>query len=268
VQGLFDKQGRAEQRDEGGQCSACAQSGALDREAAVPLYHQIYLALRDEILSGQRTFGSLVATEKELSRHYAVSRITARSALDELAHHGLVVRKRRLGTTVTFRQPAKPFEANIDQAVDSWLEFGRLTQVKVLEVGKSTVMPQIAEALQIKPGTQAVRAIRIRYLEGESLGYIVSYVRLELSGSVTHAALRDQPMLAVIRRAGYRLGKATQIIAAILADPIISTALGIEPRAAVLRVSRTVCDHTGRPILATIAHYRSDRYHLRLDLNA
>jgi GntR family transcriptional regulator len=52
-----------------------------------------------------------------------------------------------------------------------------------------------------------------------------------------------------------------------LADPVMSTTLKVEPRAAILRISRTVCDHAGKPILVTLAHYRSDRYQLRLDLH-
>ena len=57
----------------------------IDRSAAVPLYHQIFLQLRDEILSGQRAYGVPIGTEKEISQTYSVSRITARRALAELA---------------------------------------------------------------------------------------------------------------------------------------------------------------------------------------
>jgi GntR family transcriptional regulator len=243
-------------------------SRALDREAAVPLYHQIFLQLRDEILSGLRGYGSAVPTEQELSRNYAVSRITSRRALDELAQHHFVARKRRVGTTVIFRPPAKPIEANIDQRVDTLLELGRVTKVKVLQVRRETVTPPVADALQLAQGSQVVRTVRVRHLDGEPLGYLVSYVINELSGAVTRAALTRSPILAVIRKAGYRLGKATEIIAATLADPVISSTLKVEPRAAMLRVSLTVFDHAGKPILFTLAHYRSDRYQLRLDLHA
>jgi GntR family transcriptional regulator len=241
---------------------------ALDREAAVPLYHQIFLQLRDEILSGQRAYGSLVATEQELARSYAVSRITSRRALDELAQHHFVARKRRVGTTVIFRPPAKPIEANIDQTVGTLLELGRVTKVKVLHVGRETVIPSIAEALQLDQGARVVRTVRVRHLDGEPLGYLVSYVIDELRGAVTRSALTRSPMLAVIRKAGYRLGKATQIIAAVLADPIVSSTLKVESRAAILRISLTVFDRAGKPLMMTLAHYRSDRYQLRLDLHA
>jgi GntR family transcriptional regulator len=242
------------------------RSGAVDRSAAIPLYHQIFLQVRDEILSGQRGFGSPVATEKELSRIYSVSRITARRALDELAEHHFVARKRRVGTTVIFRPPAKPFEANIDRALDSLLELGRLTKVRVLAIQAEVAAPGVAEAMHLQPGERVVRAERVRYLDGEPLGYVVSYVPAAMSNHVTRAQLTKMPILKLIKKAGYRLGKASQTIAAMLADPLICRVLAVEPRSAILRITRTVYDPSAKPILLTIAHYRSDRYQLRIDL--
>ncbi len=242
------------------------RNGALDRSAAIPLYHQIFLQLRDEILSGQRSFGSTLATEKKLAEIYAVSRITARRALDELAQNDFVARKRRVGTTVIFRPPAKPFEANIDQAVNSLLELGRITKVRVLAIRVEPAGPWVAELMCIEPAEPVLRAVRVRYLDGSPLGYIISYVPGSLSRNVTRASLMKTPILKLIQNAGYRVGKATQTIAAMLADPVICRSLGVEPRSAILRITRSVFDHAGKPILLTVAHYRSDRYQLRIDL--
>ena len=128
------------------------RANALDRSAAIPLYHQIFLQLRDEILSGQRACGSPVATEKELGQTYAVSRITARRALAELAQNRFVARKRRVGTTVIYRPPAKPIEANMDQAVDSLLQLGRLTKVRVRALHEEAASPWVAEAMRLEAG--------------------------------------------------------------------------------------------------------------------
>jgi len=238
----------------------------IDRSAAIPLYHQIFLQLRDEILSGQRGYGSPIATEKELSQTYSVSRITARRALAELAHNNFVARKRRVGTTVIYRSPAKPIEANIEQAVDSLLELGRTTKVKVLALQKEPASPWVAEAMHLSPGEQVIRAVRVRYLNNEPLGYVISYVPATLSAHITRRGLERQPILKLIKTAGYRIGKATQTIAAILADPLLCRSLKVEPRSAILRITRSVFDSGEKPILLTVAHYRSDRYQLRLDL--
>ena len=73
-------------------------------------------------------------TEQRLCEQHEVSRITARRALEELAQHGLVERRRRIGTRVVYRASTKPIEANIDQAVESLLAFGRDTKVRVLRI--------------------------------------------------------------------------------------------------------------------------------------
>ncbi|MEC3947452.1 GntR family transcriptional regulator [Sphingobium sp. HWE2-09] len=239
----------------------------VDRAAAMPLYHQIYLQLRDEIMSGQRPHGSLMPTEQELSTLFAVSRITARRVLDDLARQDYVVRRRRIGTTVTFHAPARPIEANIDQALDSLLALGDNTRVTVLDVAQETAPASVAEALGLAPGEQVVRAVRLRSLDDTPLGYILSYVPARFADVVTVDRLATTPMLRLLEQAGHKVETAEQTIGAILADTTMARALEVEPPAALLRVTRTSHDLSGAPILLTFAHYRSDRFHVRLELS-
>jgi GntR family transcriptional regulator len=238
----------------------------IDRAGAVPLYHQIFLQLRDEILSGQRPFGSALPTEQELSEIYGVSRITARRVLGELAQQNFVERKRRLGTRVIFESPAKPMEANIDQAVDSLLAFGRRTTAAVVEVCTEPPSASVATALQIERSNEVVRAVRVRSMDAEPLGYVVSYVPAALGKFITAKTLSRAPILKVLEDAGWKAEHAEQTISAVEADSVISQALGIEPRAALLRISRTSYDHRNKPFLLTFAHYRADKFTIRLDL--
>lgn len=238
----------------------------IDRDGAVPLYHQIYLQLRDEILSGERPYGSALPTEQELSEMYNVSRITTRRVLSELAQQHYVERKRRLGTRVTFKSPATPIEANIDQAVDSLMALGRDTTVNVIKVQIEKASRPVANALRLPPDANVVRAIRVRCLGGAPLGYVVSYVPESLAHVITERSLVKAPILRLLDEAGYHAKHAEQTIGAMLADRELTDALDIEPRAALLRITRTVYDEQDRPFLLTFAHYRSDRFNIRLDL--
>ncbi|MEC3911448.1 GntR family transcriptional regulator [Sphingobium sp. CR2-8] len=233
----------------------------------MPLYHQIYLQLRDEIVSGQRPHGSLMPTELDLSAMFDVSRITARRVLDDLARQHYVARRRRIGTTVTFHSPASPIEANIDQALDSLLALGDNTSVTVLTVAREAAPPGVADALRLEPGDEVVRAVRVRSLDDMPLGYVLSYVPARLADVVDADALATTPMLRLLEQAGHKAETAEQTIGAMLADSAMAQALGIEPPAALLRITRTSYDLTGAPILLTFAHYRSDRFHVRLDLS-
>ncbi|MFC0205097.1 GntR family transcriptional regulator [Novosphingobium soli] len=244
-----------------------AAQGQLARDAAIPLYHQIYLTLRDEITRGDRPFGTPVPTEMELAENYHVSRITARRALDELAMGGFVERRRRLGTHVIFRSSAKPIEANIDQAVESLIAFGQNTAVKVLEVTTEPAVGPIAQKLGLVEGEPAIRAVRLRSGRSGPLGLIVSHMRAGLGVSVTPERLTDQPILSLLREAGVKIGGAVQTIEAMVADPDMAEQLQCEPRAAVLHVERLVEDAGGDTVLVTNAYYRADRYRITLDMH-
>ena len=241
-----------------------ATNGTRD---AIPLYHQIYLGLRDEILSGERGFGAAVPTEQELGAIHGVSRITARRALDELAQHSLVERKRRVGTRVCFRTPTAPIEGHIDQAVDSLIAFGRGTQVRLIEFGEVAASGVVTERLALDTGARVVRALRIRLADDAPLGAIESFVPAAIGAILTREALATEPLLELIRGGGHAIGAGSQIISAVPADPALAALLETEARAAIIRVDRVVRDTAGRPLLFTSARYRGDRYRLSLDLH-
>lgn len=73
----------------------------MPRDKLVPLYHQIYLTMRNELLAGRlhgdRSAGPLPG-ENELADRYSVSRVTIRRALEALESEGLVVRRHGAGT--------------------------------------------------------------------------------------------------------------------------------------------------------------------------
>lgn len=242
------------------------QVAGVDRLHAVPLYHQIFLRLREEITSGERAHGSRMPTEQELAAACGVSRITARRALAELASTKLVARKRRVGTHVIFEPPARPIEGGIDQAIESLLTFGRSTQVKLIELGETPARSPISDALGVAMDTPLIRVVRVRLLDGEPLGHLISYMPSDLGKHVTRAALRTTPILALIEQAGVKIGGATQTISATLADASLAEALSVEIGSAILRISRTVTDTAGRPVQHILAQYRPDRYQIRLDL--
>ncbi len=241
-----------------------AANGARD---AIPLYYRIFLALRDEILSGERGLGVAMPTEQELGALHGVSRITARRALDELAQHGLVERKRRVGTRVTFRSPAAPIEGHINQAIESLIAFGRGTQVRVIEFGEVPASDTVAQQLGLAAGARVVRALRMRLADDAPLGAIESFVPTAIGSAIGRDALTTMPMLELIRAAGHAIGKGAQTISAVSADPALAALLEAETRAAIIRIDRVVRDTDGRPLLFTSARYRGDRYRLSLDLH-
>ena len=238
------------------------------RANAVPLYHQIFLSLRDEIVSGRRAIGSIMPTEHEITDDMGVSRITARRALDELAAEGFVERRRRTGTRVIYQAASAPIEANIEQAVESLLAFGRSTQVKVALFEEVEAPAAIAEKLRLGAGEPVLHAVRVRSMNNEPLGQIESFVPARHAAAIPRSALTTTPLLALLQQGGIHISGGKQTIAASSATPELAVALEIEPRAAILIIERIVTDASGEPAVLTIAQYRADRYKISVDLHA
>lgn len=235
---------------------------------AVPLYHRIYIALRDDILSGRRPDGSNLPTEHELAELHGVSRITARRALNELAGEGLVSRRPRQGTRVTHRARPAAIAADLDQALETLISFGRETSVKVINIRTVAADTSIATALDVEPGTPVIEAVRMRFRDEAPLGRVTSHAVEALAPIFKAEELLRRPLLALVRELGHEIGSARETISARAADEAMAAMLGIEWRAPLLVVERLLKDAHGAPLLRTLAEYRADSYRIELSLNA
>jgi GntR family transcriptional regulator/MocR family aminotransferase len=77
----------------------------LDPGADLPLYEQLYLALRDQIVRGHLRQGGRLASTRRLAEHHAISRFTVVTALERLLAEGYLEARRGSGTFVTRTLP-------------------------------------------------------------------------------------------------------------------------------------------------------------------
>lgn len=238
----------------------------VDTGLPTPLYHQIYLILREQILAGRFGPKSRLPTEAEISAGYSVSRITAKRALDELAAEGLVERRRGRGTSVVGLVAEAPVEANISGLIENLLMVGLETKVDILEFGYAAPPPAARKALKLPAGEEAQRAVRVRRHAGVPLSFSTSWVPADLGRKFTAKDLARKPLLALLEQAGCLIGSADQTVSATLAEPAVARALDVRVGSALLSVVRTVFDQRGRPVEYIELLYRPDRYQYRTKL--
>ena len=77
----------------------------LEASSALPLYEQLYLALRGQILAGRLPHGARLASTRDLARHLAVSRFTVVTAMERLLAEGYLVTRAGAGTFVATTLP-------------------------------------------------------------------------------------------------------------------------------------------------------------------
>ena len=240
---------------------------AVDPRLATPLYHQIYLILREQIAEGSIGSNSTVPGEQELTRLYGVSRVTAKRALDELAAEGLVVRERGRGTRVSSAPPTPPFRAPIEGLLENLLVMGLKTKVVLLEFGYVGAPAEAAAALGCGIGQTVQRATRVRHIDGAPFSHLTTFVPEAIGRTYTRRDLASRPLLSLLEHSGVRVTRADQVISAKLADAQVAQRLSVEVGSALLKITRIVRDQRGRPVEHITGLYRPDRYQYAMSLS-
>lgn len=141
----------------------------------LPLYRRIESDLRDRIRAGELAPGAQVETELELMDRYGVSRATVRQALGGLIALGTLEVRRGLGTYVA----APRFEHTIGGFYSFSREIerhGLQPGTTVLELRTEPAPDDVAEALDVAPGTAMVSLRRLRLAGQDPLVVETSYL--------------------------------------------------------------------------------------------
>jgi len=227
---------------------------------------QVYLVLRDRILSGAAAFGTRLATENELAEIHGVSRVTVRRALGELERERLIERRRSAGTRVIYRPAPAPMTADISGVLANLADMGRRTAVKLLSFDYVPAEGAVAEALGARPAEMLQRAVRVRSVDGQPFSYLTTHVPESLSLTYSRQDLASRPLLDLIDRAGVKVDRARQRISAVLAGPDAAAALDVHSGSPLIELVRVVMDRNGRGVEHLHALYRPDRYAFEIDL--
>jgi len=232
---------------------------------APPIYARIEADLRRSIAEGEWGVGSRLPSEAELRRRYGVSRMTVRQALEHLAAAGLLVKRQGVGTFVAKSKIERVASRLLGFREDA-LAHGLRPGTRVLRAGLEPVGDDDARLLDLAPATEVWRVVRLRTTNGEPIGlntvtvappFVRDLAGLDFSGSFYDGAARCL---------GVEVGYAEQTIEAVHGANDATELLGVEPTAALLRVTRVTFLTDGRRLGLTRTLYRGDRYYLSLSV--
>ena len=227
---------------------------------------QVYLVLRDRILSGASAFGARLPTENELAELHGVSRVTVRRALGELARERLIERRRSSGTRVIYRPSPAPVSADISGVLANLAEMGRRTAVKLLAFNYVPAEGAAAQALGASAEDLLQRSVRVRSVDGVPFSYLTTHVPESISVTFTKQELGSRPLLELLERAGVKVESARQRMSACLATPEVAEALDVRVGSPLIELVRVYFDQRGRAVEHLHALYRPDRYAIEIEL--
>jgi GntR family transcriptional regulator len=223
--------------------------------APAPLYLQLVERVAAAIAAGELKDGDALPPERLLAEQLAVSRTTVRKALDELASRGLVASHHGSGTFVAARleQPL----ARLSSFSEDMRARGREPAFAWLERGLAQPSPEEVLALQLAPGEQVARLVRLRTADGEPLAVERAAIparHLPDPGVVTLS------LYAALRARGLEPVRALQHLQAAAAAPADAARLLIPPGSPVMATVRHGFLADGRPVEFTRSVHRGDRY--------
>lgn len=230
-------------------------------DSSVPLYIQLKEMLQNAIQDGTFAPGSRLPSERELAERYEVSRMTARQALQLLAHEGLTYSRVGKGTYAS--EPKIPQEL---QALTSFTEemarLGMEASSSVLKAEIQWASPEVQRQLRLNPGAEIVLLTRIRRANGEPMALENTAIDYSVCRGILEG--RDFSRLSlydVLRRDyGLPVVRADQLIDTRMPETWEAEHLGIGSLTPVLNIERTTFDADGRPIEYVRSVYRGDKY--------
>jgi GntR family transcriptional regulator len=234
----------------------------MNPQTAIPLYYQIEQDLASLIANGTLAPGSQLPPEDELIQKYGVSRTTVRKAIQELERLELIEIRRGRGTFVRSEKITQEL-SGLTGFVEDMVAIGLQPSAKVL--GKATIeaTEEVARQLRVPIGTKVMQIRRVRMADGVAISLDVTYLPMDLGQKVVENDLEIYPIFSLLEgKYGTPLLEADYRLEAILADPLIAEALGIEVKSPILLIERVSYSLDQRPVDYEKLFYRGDKIRL------
>jgi GntR family transcriptional regulator len=209
------------------------------------LHEQVRHDLLDRIVAGEYKHGDRLPPEDELCEHYGVSRITVRRAVSELAAQYIVVRRRGVGTEVSYKSSSRRVFR-----LSGFFENSSLFQHDLHFEKKVEADAQVAKALDCPLGTPVIHRRVVTHLEKK---------RFTLAEIYSRAGSKNGTL-------GHRIQRAEQELSAAIADETVLECLGVPVGTPLIAARRTYFAANSERVRYLYARYHPENYRFLVDL--
>lgn len=236
------------------------QSPATLAPAPVPKYYRVKASLAARMADGTWPPGSLLPTEPELCLEFAVSRITVRKAISDLAHEGMIITVQGKGTFVAKPKVGERF---IQRNFGFFEDMRRRGFAVTTEVLRQEVQPagnKVAERLALRPGDCVHVIVRRRAVDGERFSLSTTYIPEALCPGLANEDLSQGSLFQLLAtHYNVHLGHGERTLEAVAAGQAEARMLDLALASPLLRLDSTGYMPDGRPFEFSNTFQRGDR---------
>jgi GntR family transcriptional regulator len=231
----------------------------VDPHSPVPLYHQIYLDLRQMIQRGVIPPGGMLPPELEICQAYTVGRQTVRQAIARLVDEDLVERFAGRGTFV--REQPDHIQFFLDRSFSQQMrEMGRVPYSRLLSRQSGTVDLE-TPTLQAYQGKPCLTLERLRLGDDEPICHQTSTVLRERCPGIEEQDFASHSLYETLAtRYQLAINRIDHVVRAVAADEYRAELLEVQEGTPLLFVGTTAYLDDGDLIEYSASYYRADRY--------
>jgi GntR family transcriptional regulator len=243
--------------------SRFASSAVTDLTSGDHRFRQISKTIARQIAEGEIERGSRLMSERDLGKHFNVSRVTIRRALLDLQERGLIEAEGARGWFVT----SALGEPNV------LMGFSDMARARGLKPGSRVLGAQIrpatideAERLGIAPGAKLFDLERIRLLDDVPVAHERSRVVVDLAPDIALSDFASVSLYDELRRIGIVAHSADYTLQAAAATETDASLLDVAAGAPLLIASAITFMQSGKAMELSHSVFRGDRYRFRTTL--
>ena len=226
-----------------------------------PIYIKIEKYLRELIDSEKIKPGELLPSENQLSEEFNVTRMTVRSAFNNLVKQGYIIRKRGIGSIVLGNKVSDNMGA-MESFTKEMLRKGYEVTTKLISLLVIEADDTIKERLNIEKGENVWEIKRVRYANGEPVSYMITNMPVKM-----FPKLKKDDCISLynyIRDNNYNIYKANRTIEAIISNAELINLLELDSEAPILHIEQVGILQNGE----AFEYSHTYHYGYKLTLNA
>ena len=216
-----------------------------------PLHIRAQEHLRNIIAEEAYQAGQQLPPETKLAAELGVSRATLREALRGLEQEGVIVRKHGVGTFIAARygQRLKSGLERLESIPALAAQQGMEVQCKELEIQQEIADQELADILQVAPGSRLTSVRRVIEVDGIPVAYMLDVAPISILSPADVEEKFTCSVLDCLRmKQDVQIAHATADIMALNADNLLAQKLGVELEQAVLLMEETLFDKDGAAV--------------------
>ena len=233
---------------------------SVDKTTPIPLYFQFKNILLDMMKKHELQPGDMIPTEFELCDIFDISRTTIRQALSELVKEGKFYRVKGRGTFVSQNKISQDFVQRIESFNAEMDRKGYDTVSKVMHFEVEQASIEVASALKIPVNTDVVSLKRLRYVDGEPIVIMHTYLPYSFSKNLMSHDMTIESLYGILsQNINTKINKVVRYMEAAIPTKEECELLNITKTTAIQVFNYTGYNKFEVPVEYSICKYRGDK---------